>query len=106
VVELEITSMKIVLGALAVVALLIGAQSGFAQLGAPHTKNPQAAYQPGLKHGVDDAKNNCTSDCGAVYIFQPGKTFYFHTKEFIQGYGGLHTKTTVCNRCNLIMPQN
>jgi hypothetical protein len=25
-------------------------------------------------------------DCRNVYIWQPGKTFYFHTKEFIRGY--------------------
>ena len=46
--------MKIVLGVLAVVILLIGAQSAFAQLGAPHSKNPQAAYQSGFNWGIHD----------------------------------------------------
>ena len=41
--------MKIVLGVLAVVILLIGAQSVFAQLGDPHSKNPQAAFQSGYR---------------------------------------------------------
>jgi hypothetical protein len=78
--------MKVIPGALAVVILLIGAQSAFAQLGAPHSKNPQAAYQSGYKWGVHDARVTCKPDCRNVYIFQPGKTFYFHTKEFIRGY--------------------
>ena len=72
--------MKIVLGVLAVVVLLNGAQSCFAQLGLH-----RAPYQSGFKHGIDDAKNNGCETC-PTYIFQPGKIFYFHTKEFIQGY--------------------
>jgi len=80
--------MKIVIDVLAVVVLLIGVQSVFAQLRAPHSKNPQAAYQSCFKYGVHDAKDPCKSDCSNVYIFQPGKTFYFHTKEFIQGIYG------------------
>jgi len=78
--------MKIVFVALAVILLLIGAQSVFAQLGAPHSKNPQAAYQSGYRWGIHDARVTCKPDCRNVYIFQPGKTFYFHTKEFIRGY--------------------
>jgi hypothetical protein len=78
--------MKIVLNTLAIIILLIGAQSVFAQLGAPHSKNPQTAYQSGYRWGVHDAKDPCKPDCRNVYIWQPGKTFYFHTKEFIQGY--------------------
>jgi hypothetical protein len=80
--------MKIVFGALAIVVLLIGAQSVFAQLGAPHSKNPRTAYQSGYKWGIHDAKDPCKPDCRNVYIWTPGKTFYFHTKEFIQGYMG------------------
>jgi hypothetical protein len=72
--------MKIVLGVLAVVILLIGTQSAFAQLGAPHSKNPRAAYQSGFNWGVHDARVTCKPDCRNVYIFQPGKTFYFNTK--------------------------
>jgi hypothetical protein len=78
--------MKIVFVALAVILLLIGAQSVFAQLRAPHSKNPQAAYQSGYRWGIHDARVTCKPDCRNVYIFQPGKTFYFHTKEFIRGY--------------------
>ena len=76
---------EIVLGAI-MICLMIGAQSVFAQLGAPHSKNPQAPYESGLKWGVHDAKDPRKPDCRNVYIWQPGKTFYFHTKEFIQGY--------------------
>lgn len=68
------------------ILVMVGAPSAFAQLGAPHSKNPQAAYQSGFKWGVPDVKDPCKPDCRNVYIFQPGKTFYFHTKEFIQGY--------------------
>jgi hypothetical protein len=32
-------------GALAMLVLMLGAQCAFAQLGAPHSKHPQAAYQ-------------------------------------------------------------
>jgi hypothetical protein len=48
--------MKIVLGVLAVVMLLIGAQSVFAQTGAPLSKHPQAAYKSGFNHGLTDGK--------------------------------------------------
>jgi hypothetical protein len=78
--------MKIVLGVLVVVVLLIGSQAGFAQFGAPHSKNPQTVFQSGYKWGVHDAEDPCKPDCRNVYIWQPGKTFYFHTKEFIRGY--------------------
>jgi hypothetical protein len=61
-----------------VLILMIGAPCAFAQLGAPHSKNPQAAYQSGFKYGVHNVKDPCKPDCR--------KTFYFHTKEFIQGY--------------------
>jgi hypothetical protein len=64
---------------------MIGAQSALAQLGALHSKHPQAAYQSGFKHGMIDAKNNGCGNC-TTYIFEPGNTFYFHTKEFIRGY--------------------
>ncbi|MGC2599354.1 MAG: hypothetical protein WA395_14645 [Nitrososphaeraceae archaeon] len=43
------------------------------------SKNPQAAYKSGFKYGVHDARVTCKPDCREVYIFQPGKTFYFHT---------------------------
>ena len=65
---------------------MIGAPSAFAQLGAPHSKNPQTAFQSGYKWGVHDAKDPCKPDCRNVYVWQPDKTFYFHTKEFIRGY--------------------
>lgn len=68
------------------VSLMIAAQSVYAQLGAPHSKNPTSAFQSGYKWGIHDAKDPCKPDCRNVYILQPGKTFYFHTKEFIQGY--------------------
>ena len=45
----------------------------------------KSAYQSDFKYGIIDAKNNDCKNC-TTYIFQPGKTFYFHTKEFIQGY--------------------
>ena len=44
--------MKILLGAalglLAMLVLMLGAQGAFAQLGAAHSKYPQAAYQSGF----------------------------------------------------------
>ena len=43
---------------------------GCKRLGAPHSKHPQAAYQSGFKHGVDDIKNNGCKTC-PTYIFQP-----------------------------------
>ena len=40
--------------------------------------------QSGFKYSVIDAKNNDCENC-TTYIFQPGKTFYFHTKD-MQGF--------------------
>jgi hypothetical protein len=73
--------MKIVISAVAILVafVMISAQSAYAQLGAPHSKYPQAAYNSGFKYGVHDARVTCKPDCSHVYIFQPGKTFYFHT---------------------------
>ena len=73
--------MKVIPGALAVVILLIGAQSAFAQLGAPHSKNPQAAYQSGFNWGIHDAKDEHNT-----YLFRPGNGFINQTDSFIDGY--------------------
>jgi hypothetical protein len=78
--------LRAALGALAMLVLMQGVQCAFAQLGAPHSKHPQAAYQSSYRWGVHDAKVTCKPDCRDVYIWQQGKTFYFHTKEFIRGY--------------------
>jgi len=86
--------MKVVFGALAVIILLIGAQSVFAQTGAPLSKHPQAAYKSGFNHGLTDGKNSCIRpgadqdkcDGNHDYVAQPGKGFINQTKEFINGY--------------------
>jgi hypothetical protein len=78
--------MKAVMAAVITILLLMGAPFAFAQLGAPHSKHPQAAYQSGFNWGIHDARVTCKPDCRNVYIWQPGKTFYFHTKEFIRRY--------------------
>ena len=61
----------IVISALAIVVFMSLTASVFAQLGAPHSKNPQSAYQSGFKWGVHDARVTCKPDCRDVYIFQP-----------------------------------
>ena len=69
--------MKTLLIAVAVLVLMIGAQSAYAE----------TAYQSGFKHGVADAKIDTTnSSIPLYYIHQPGKGFAFHTTEFVNGY--------------------
>jgi hypothetical protein len=69
--------LKTIIGALAVLILMIGAQSAFAI----------SDYQSGLNHGVSDGKDSCLHPDGCHwYILQPGKGFADHTKEFIRGY--------------------
>jgi hypothetical protein len=51
--------MKIAFDAPALVVLLIGAQSCFAQLRDPHSKNPQGAYQSGYKWVSCASNYNC-----------------------------------------------
>ena len=65
--------MKIVFSALAVVVMLSAlTPSAFAI----------SDYQSGFNHGVSDARQSDTQ----WYILQPGKGFYFHTRDFVRGY--------------------
>jgi len=76
--------MKLVFSVVAVIILMIGAQSVYSE----------TAYQSGFKHGVADA-NHKDPECAphqfpcppsTDYIHQPGKGFAFHTTEFVNGY--------------------
>ncbi len=67
--------MKIVLSAVVVLVIMIGAQSAYAE----------TAYQSGYKHGVSDS--NCTDQSRCHdYIGTPGHGFSHHTAQFINGY--------------------
>jgi hypothetical protein len=56
--------MKIVISALAIVVLMIGVQSVYAQLGAPHSEHPKVDYQLGFKWGPTIIKHNLSPNCG------------------------------------------
>ena len=99
--------MKMLLGALAVLVLMIGAPFAFAQ--SPHSKHPQADYLLGYTHGAMDGKNNpwClpASECH-WYVLQPGKGFKFETKEFIIGYVKGYCSIPVMNEVESIQMQH
>ena len=65
--------MKVVLGAVVVLVLMIGAQSAFAL----------TEYQLGFKRGVSDAD---TPSVQQWYILRIGNGFASHSKEFVRGY--------------------
>jgi hypothetical protein len=72
--------MKIVISAVAIVVLMIGAPSAYAI----------SDYQLGFKHGVSDGKIKSQINCPGLepcpyYILEPGKGFQFHTLEFVKG---------------------
>jgi hypothetical protein len=66
---------KIILGAVAVLILMIGAPNVFAK----------SDYISGYIHGATDAKDDCADRCH-WYILEPGKGFAHHTWEFVKGY--------------------
>lgn len=67
----------IIITAIIVAILMIGAQSAFAL----------TDYQSGFNHGVSDGKDSCFNPGGCHwYILQPGKGFKFHTWDFVRGY--------------------
>ncbi len=85
----QIDMKTIIITTIAVIILMIGAQSAYAL----------SEFQSGYRHGVADGKRdyvffNC--DTGKVrispclepttYIHEPGKGFAFHTTEFVDGY--------------------
>lgn len=74
--------MKIVISAVAIVVLMIvfpmeKQQSAFAI----------SAFESGFQHGGMDGYDKCPHPDGCHwYILQPGKSFKFHSREFVQGY--------------------
>ena len=81
--------MKVVIGTLAIIVLLVGAQSAFAlQLNdAPPSKHQMADIISGLAHGIQDAKDNCVHPDGCHWwILMRGNGFINQTQEFIRGY--------------------
>jgi hypothetical protein len=65
--------MKTLLIAVAVIVLMIGAQSAFAI----------SAFESGFRHGLIDGRQ---SDTTQWYILQPNNGFANHTKQFDRGY--------------------
>jgi hypothetical protein len=76
--------------------LMIDAQSAFAQTVSstvstdpgqlsqlPHSHHPQADYQSGFQHGINDG--NISSNA-TWYIDQPKHGFAWHSAEFVKGY--------------------
>ena len=85
--------MKAVISAVAVLVLMIGAQSAFAvtdlpQLyAAPISKHPEADILSGLAHGAHDAKVICNNPVRCDHwITMRGHGFINQTQEFIKGY--------------------
>jgi hypothetical protein len=81
--------MKVIIGAVVMVVLMIGAQSAFAaQLGdAPFSKHPMADVLSGLAIGAQDAKDSCDHPDGChMWILMRGHGFINQTQEFIRGY--------------------
>jgi hypothetical protein len=69
--------MKLVFSVVAVIILMIGAQSVYAE----------TAYQSGFRHGVADVElGKLTEWNGSIYIHQSGKGFADHTTEFVNVY--------------------
>jgi hypothetical protein len=74
--------MKLALSVVAIVVLMIGAQSAFAQTGALLSKHPINDMLSGYKHGVSDAQATTKH----VYIWGPGHGFINQTDAFRDGY--------------------
>jgi len=68
--------MKTLLIAVAVIVLMIGAQSAFAI----------SAFESGFRHGMTDAKLDEANSNQQDYIEQPGNGFVNHTQQFNHGY--------------------
>lgn len=68
--------MKVLVSAIVVVILMIGAQSAFAS----------TPFESGFQHGVADAKLDNTNSSKLDYVQQPGKGLDNHTPEFANGY--------------------
>jgi hypothetical protein len=81
--------MKILISAVAIVVLMIGAQSAYAAelKDAPFSKHPMADIISGLAIGAQDAKDNCVHPDGChMWILMRGHGFINQTQEFIRGY--------------------
>ncbi len=63
----------VLVSALVIAVLMIGAPSAFAI----------SAFESGFQHGLRDGSQ---SDTSQWYILQPGKGFAHHTKQFDRGY--------------------
>ncbi len=68
--------MKMLLNVVAIVLLMIGVPSAFAETENPHSHHPQAAYKSGYQHGLADLKAGCPDRCH-WYILEPGDSFAF-----------------------------
>jgi hypothetical protein len=83
--------MKVLLGALAILVLMIEAQSAYAQTGALISKHPQADFKSGYDHGVADASEPCNNPppntCNRYpYVWQSPNGFINQTDSWIDGY--------------------
>ena len=81
--------MKALVGAVAIVVLMIGAQSVYAAelKDAPFSKHPMADIISGLAIGAQDAKDGCDHPDGCHWwILMRGNGFINQTQEFIRGY--------------------
>jgi hypothetical protein len=77
------------LGTLAMLVLMLGAQSAFAAelKDAQFSKHPEADIVSGLAHGAKDAKDGCNHpDSCHQWILMRGHGFINQTQEFIKGY--------------------
>ena len=77
--------MKIVISAVTIVVLMIGAQSAYAQMGALKSKHPVVDYLSGYYYGLSDANGDCKDPripCIA-YVWKSPNGFINQTKEFI-----------------------
>ena len=77
------------ISAFAIVGLLIGAPSAYAQI--IHSKHPQEGYQSGYDLGAADTSDPCNSDprieChGPAYVWKSPNGFINQTNDFIDGY--------------------
>ena len=80
--------MKIVIGIVAILVLMIGAQSAYAQMGALKSKHPVVDYLSGYYYGLCDANDDCKDPritCIA-YVWKSPNGFINQTDAFIDGY--------------------
>jgi hypothetical protein len=80
--------MKALLVSVAVLVLMIGAQSAYAKMGALKSKHPVVDYLSGYYYGLNDANDDCKDPripCIA-YVWKSPNGFINQTDAFIDGY--------------------